>query len=128
MFEPELSKIILDCFFVVYRRLGFGFLESVYGNALCLELQRRDVRAQRQVPIEVVYDGVTVGTYRADIIANDKVLIETKATKVLSAADERQVLNYLKATNIELAFLLHFGPQPRFRRWVLTNSRKPSRE
>lgn len=128
MFEPELSKIILDCFFVVYRRLGFGFLESVYGNALCLELQRRDVRAQRQVPIEVVYDGVTVGTYRADIIANDKVLIETKATKVLSPADERQVLNYLKATNIELAFLLHFGPQPRFRRWVLTNSRKPSRE
>lgn len=124
MYEPELSKVILDSFFAVYRRLGFGFLEAVYGNALCIELQRRGVRVQRQVPIEVLYEGVTVGTYRADVIANGKVLVETKATRVLSPSDERQVLNYLRATSLELAFLLHFGPEPKFRRWLLTNNRK----
>lgn len=124
MLESKLSETILDAFFVVYRTLGFGFLESVYANALCVELQRRGVKAQRQVPVEVMYAGVVVGKYRCDIVADDKVLLETKASKALSAADERQVLNYLRATRIELAFLLHFGPQPRFRRWILTNDRK----
>ena len=126
MLEAQLTEVILAAFFTVYKALGFGFLESVYVNALCVELQRRGVKARRQVPVEVTYEGVVVGTYRCDILVEERVLLEVKAAKALSQADERQMLNYLRATRIELGLLLHFGPQPRFRRWILTNDRKAS--
>jgi GxxExxY protein len=125
MLEPKLSETVVAAFFAVYRALGFGFLESVYANAMAVELARRGVRVRREVPIEVVYEGVVVGVFRCDMLADDKIMIENKASKVLSTADQRQVLNYLRSTRIEIAYLLHFGPQPHFRRWILTNDRKP---
>lgn len=124
MLEAELTGAIIAAFFVVYRGLGYGFLESVYANALCVELRRRGFKVQREVRVEVVYEGVVVGAFRADIVVNDRVLVEVKAAKALSSAEERQVLNYLKSTRLEVALLLHFGPQPRFRRWIFTNDRK----
>ena len=126
MLEAKLSELILDCFFFVYKEFGYGFLENVYANALATELEYRGVQVRRQVPIELQHRGKVVGTYRIDLVADEKVLIEAKSTKQLVEADERQLLNYLKATPIEVGFLLHFGPRPKFLRRVLVTARKRS--
>jgi GxxExxY protein len=115
---------VLAAFFTVYRELGYGFLEAVYVNALYVELTKCGIDVKREVLTEVLYAGVSVGTYRIDVLVAGRIMIEVKSTKTLSDADERQLLNYLKATNIEVGFLLHFGPEPRFRRRILTNDRK----
>ena len=124
MLHAELTDQVLGGFYVVYKDLGFGFLEPVYTNALAVELQFRGLEVQREVPSEVVYRGVVVGRYRADLTVNGRPLIEVKATKTMTDADERQLLNYLKATDVELGLLLHFGPKPAFRRLIHTNDRK----
>ena len=104
--------------------LGFGFLEGIYTSALAVELGHRGLAVVREAPIEVFYRGVLVGRYRLDMTVEDRVLVEAKATKTVSQADERQLLNYLKATNYEVGLLLHFGPTPGFRRLVYANQRK----
>jgi GxxExxY protein len=124
MIEPALSQAILDAFFRVYTELGYGFLESVYANALVVELQANGIACRRQLPFEVVYRGAVVGLYRCDLIVADRVLIEVKAIRVLSEADERQTRNYLKTTKIEVGFLLNFGPKPVFRRFVYSDLQK----
>jgi GxxExxY protein len=124
MLEAALSEQVLSAFFLVYRELGYGFLEAVYVNALFVELTKRGVGVKREVLTEVLYAGVSVGTYRIDLLVGGRIMIEVKSSKTLANADERQLLNYLKATNIEVGFLLHFGPEPRFRRRILTNDRK----
>lgn len=124
MIERDRTEQIIGAFFDVYNNLGFGFLESAYVNALCLELQRRGVQYEREVAIEVQYLGVPIGRYRVDVIVDGRVLVEVKSTKNLTEADTRQVLNYLKATNLEVGLLLHFGPSPKFHRLLYTNDRK----
>ena len=124
MLEAKLSEQILDCFFFVYRQFGYGFLEAVYANALATELEYRGVKVQRQSPVELQHRGKVVGTYRIDLLIDNRVLVEVKSTKQLIEADERQLLNYLKATSVEVGFLLHFGPKPKFLRRVLANERK----
>lgn len=124
MLEKKLSETLLDSFFFVYNEFGYGFLESVYANALATELEYRGVRVRRQVPFELHHRGKQVGRYRADLLVESRVLIEVKSTRNLVEADERQLLNYLKATPIEVGFLIHFGPKPKFFRRILTNDRK----
>ena len=124
MLEAKLSETLLDSFFFVYNEFGYGFLESVYANALATELEYRGCRVERQIPFELHHRGKEVGRYRADLLLENKVLIEVKSTRQLVEADERQLLNYLKATPIEIGFLLHFGPKPKFLRRLLTNDRK----
>lgn len=124
MLEKKLSVTLADSFFFVYNEFGYGFLESVYANAFATELEYRGLRVQREVPFELHHRGKEVGRYRADLLVANKVLIEVKATRQLVEADERQLLNYLKATPIEIGFLLHFGPKPKFIRRILTNDRK----
>ena len=124
MLEATLSAQVLAAFFKVYRELGYGFLEAVYVNALFVELTKRGMDVKREVLIEVMYQGVSVGTYRIDLLVSNRIMLEVKSTKTISDGDERQLLNYLKATTIEVGFLLHFGPEPRFRRRILTNDRK----
>ena len=126
MREARLSETLLDSFFFVYKEFGYGFLESVYANAFATELEYRGLHVQRQVPFELHHRGKEVGRYRADLLLENKVLIEVKSTRQLGEADERQLLNYLKATPIEIGFLLHFGPKPKFLRRLLTNDRKKS--
>jgi GxxExxY protein len=126
MLEAKLSETLLDSFFFVYSDFGYGFLESVYANALATELEYRGIQVQRQVPFELHHRGKEVGRYRADLLVEQRILIEVKSTKQLLEADERQLLNYLKATPIEIGFLLHFGPKPKFLRRLLTNDRKKS--
>jgi GxxExxY protein len=115
---------VIGGFHEVYKDFGFGFLEGVYANAFSVELRCRGLEVVREVPIEVVYRGVSVGNYRADMIVEGRVLVEVKAGKAISEADERQLLNYLKASNCEVGMLLHFGPKPKIRRFIYTNDRK----
>jgi GxxExxY protein len=124
MLHSDVSGPALGAFHVVYKDLGFGFLESVYSNAMSVELRCRGLTVEREVPTEVIYRGVPVGLYRADMRVNDCLLVEIKATKTITDADERQLLNYLKASRIEVGLLLHFGPKPSFRRLIYTNDRK----
>ena len=126
MLESKLSELILDCFFFVYKQFGYGFLEAVYSNALATELEYRGVKVRREVAFELYHRGKRVGVYRSDILVADRVVIEVKSTKQLVEADERQLINCLKATPIEVGFLLHFGPKPKFIRRVLTQRDKHS--
>jgi GxxExxY protein len=124
LIEGALTKEALAAFHVVYGDLGFGFLEGGYANALAVELRYRGLYVEREVLTELVYRGVPVGTYRMDLVVNGKVLIEVKAIRELTEADERQLLNYLRCSGIEVGLLLNFGPKPQFRRRVYTNDRK----
>lgn len=86
----EYHDKIIGAFFAVYNELGFGFLESVYSNAMAIELGKRAIAVRREVPVEVLYKGVGVGTFRVDLLVADAVLVEVKATEALAEACERQ--------------------------------------
>lgn len=118
------TDAVIACFYSVYNSLGYGFLEKVYQNALLQELDKRGIPAEAQVPVTVLYDGRAVDEYYADILVDNKLIVELKATKVLMPEHEAQLLNYLKATEIEVGLLLNFGPKPEIKRKVLDNERK----
>jgi GxxExxY protein len=121
--EEFLSKRTLAAFFEVYRQVGYGFPEAICANGLAVEFEFRGLPFKREVPIEVVYKGVSIGFFRIDFVVGDRILVETKASKELTAADQRQVLNYLKASSFKVGLLLHFGPEKgTFKRFV--HSRK----
>jgi GxxExxY protein len=124
--EEHLTQKILNAFYNVYNRLGFGFLEKVYENALICELQRQNIHGSRQVKIDVFDLGIKVGEYYADIIVENKVILEIKADEGLREEHEAQLINYLRATHIEVGLLLNFGGQAQFKRKVFDNSRKKS--
>jgi GxxExxY protein len=120
----ELTEEIIGAFFAVYNALGYGFLEKVYVNALKLELERHGLKVVREFPIVVRYLEQTVGEYYADLIVNDLVIVEIKATKTLLQEHEAQLLNYLKATHYEVGLLFNFGPKPEQKRRSFDNNRK----
>jgi len=122
--HKELSERVIMAFYDVYNKLGYGFLEKVYENALLMELEKKGLTAESQKPITVTYDGRVVGEYFADIFVEDAILAEIKAVKNLTSEHEAQVLNYLKATDIEVGLLLNFGPKPEVRRKAFNNARK----
>ncbi|WP_321348378.1 GxxExxY protein [uncultured Draconibacterium sp.] len=119
----DLTEAIIKCFYKVYNELGYGFLEKVYHNALLIELQNEELKVESQKPIKVSYQGDVVGEYYADIIVEDVVIIELKATETVTEAHEYQLINYLKATNIEVGLLLNFGKKPEIRRKLFTNKK-----
>ena len=125
MLHKELVYRVVACFLRVYDRLGFGFLESVYRNALAFELERAEIAFEREVLIEVWDLGRRVGRFRADFVVEGVLILEIKATKEIDEADTKQVLNYLRASKAEVALLLHFGPKAFHRRFLYTNDRKP---
>ena len=117
--EKELVYKINSCVFEVYRELGHGFLERVYEKALLIEFNSQRLKAQAQVPIQVHYKGEIVGDYYADLVVEDKVIIELKAQEHLNKAHEAQLLNYLKATKIEVGLLVNFAyPKATVKRFV----------
>lgn len=126
LIKGQLTEGIVGAFYHVHTGIGFGFPEHIYANALAVELDRRGLSVTREVPVEVVYAGVTVGRYRLDMIVDGAVLVEIKSTRTLTTADERQLLSYLKATDLEIGLLLHFGPSAAFKRFVYANARKPN--
>ena len=123
MIQRELTDKILKAFYRVYNTLGYGFLEKVYENAMLLELRDLGLRCERQKPIEVFYKEHQIGEYFADLIVEDCVIIELKAAEGLVEEHEYQLINYLKATEIEVGLLLNFGKKPQFKRKVFTNPR-----
>ena len=122
--HKELTGSILKLFYEVYNELGHGFLEKVYQNALYTELKINGFDVESQKQIKVYYKNVVVGEYYADLIVNDKLILELKATEAITEAHEFQLLNYLKSTNIEVGLLLNFGKKPEFCRKVFQNYRK----
>ncbi len=124
MLHKELTDRIIVCFYKVYTNLGYGFLEKVYENAMLIELNKNGLKAISQYPIKVNYNGVSVGEYFADIIVEDKVIIELKASANLVPENILQLQNYLKATNIEVGLLLNFGKKPEIRRKTFHNNLK----
>ena len=126
LLHKELTDKILQCFFEVYNRLGYGFLEKVYENSLMIELIKRGLYAEKQRPVKVYYEEKIVGDYYADIIVNDTIILELKAAECIIEEHELQLVNYLKATDKEIGLLLNFGKKPEFRRKIFTNDRKQS--
>lgn len=122
--KTDLSNKIIRCFYTVYNKLGFGFLEKVYEKSLFLELQKAGLSVSRQVQLKVYYDSVEVGDYFADIIVEGQIIVEIKAAEGLIEAHETQLINYLKATNIEVGLLLNFGKTPQCKRKVFSNQFK----
>ena len=120
----DVTNAIISAFYTVYNTLGYGFLEKVYGNALLIELKKRGIPASPQHPIIVYCEGNAVGEYIADILIAGGVIVEIKAVKALLPEHEAQLLNYLKATNIEVGLLLNFGPSPQVTRKAFDNERK----
>jgi GxxExxY protein len=124
MKHQALTEEIIKVFYRVYNALGYGFLEKVYENAMMIEFKREGLPAIQQSPINVVYSDQIVGQYFADMIVDEKVIVEIKAKKYLMSEDEAQLLNYLKATDKEVGLLINFGPKPELTRKVFDNSKK----
>jgi GxxExxY protein len=122
--HAALTEKVIGVFFDVYNDLGGGYLECVYQQSMAIALSDAGLAVEREAPIEVRYRGRRVGTFRADLVVEQLVLIETKAARALEDAHARQVLNYLRATDLEVGLLVNFGPRPTFRRWVYRNDRK----
>jgi len=120
----ELTEKIIKIFYKVYNKLGYGFLEKVYENAMMIEFRREDVSVISQSSIKVFYENQIVGEYFADILVDDKVIVEIKAARTLALEHEAQLLNYLKATDFEVGLLLNYGPKPEIKRKVFDNLRK----
>ena len=114
--DDELTKIIIGCAYKVHNRLGPGFLEKVYENALRIELEKQGLRVKQQEPIRVRYDGQEVGEYYADLWVDERVVVELKASQALVKQHEVQLVNYLTATNIDCGLLLNFGSSVQVKR------------
>ena len=122
--HKELTETIIGVFFEVYNELGHGFLESVYEKAFEIALSAKGLDVRRQIQVPVWFRGHRVGDFVADVLVNQLVLLELKAARALDASHEAQILNYLRATEIEVGLLFNFGVKPEFRRLAFDNSRK----
>jgi len=121
LLHKDITDLIIKAFYNVYNTLGYGFLEKVYENAMMIEIRKLGLTARRQVPIKVFYEAEIVGEYFADVIVEENVILELKAAENLREEHECQLINYLKATEIEVGLLLNFGKKPQFKRKIYTN-------
>ena len=120
MKHKELTSKIIECAYKVHNTLGFGFLEVVYQNALLIELIKAGLQAEKEKKIKVYYDNQVIGDYMADIIVEDKVILELKSVKELHPAHSAQLINYLKATSLEIGLLINFGESVEIKRKVFS--------
>jgi len=114
----DLTEKIIKCFYKVYDALGEGFLESVYEKALMIELEDAGIKTESQRSLNVHYKGRLVGDFKADIVIEDKIVIEIKAVSRLAPQHEAQLINYLKATGLKVGLLVNFGEKLEFKRRV----------
>jgi GxxExxY protein len=126
LLHSEVTEAILGGFYAVGRQMGHGFLESVYQAAMFLELTDRGIRVRANVQLPVRYKGRIVGDFKTDLIVEDRVIVEVKAMRAIEPSAEAQLLNYLRASDVEVGLILNFGPRLEFRRRVLENARKVS--
>lgn len=125
MKHEEVTEKIIQAFYKVYNTLGYGFLEKVYLNALYIELISMGLKVNKEIKVLVYYFGNIVGDYNADLIVEDLVAVELKANAFLVLENENQLVNYLKATNLEVGLLLNFGKKPQIKRKIFDNDKKP---
>ena len=124
----ELTEKLIRIFFEVYNELRHGFLESVYEQAFAVSLAENDIFFERQVAIPVWFHGMQVGDFRADLLVEKKVILELKAARAIDSACEKHLLNYLRATNIEVGILFNFGAKAEFKRYLFDNEKKTPRK
>ena len=124
LLHRSITDAILKVYYDVYNELGYGFLEKVYQNAMYFELKSLGYKVEAQKQIKVYFKEQLVGEYFSDLLVEDKVIVELKATELLMNVHIAQIMNYLKATPIEVGLLLNFGEEPEFKRLIYTNDRK----
>ena len=118
--QDPLSERVIGCAWTIQRTLGCGFLEKVYENAMVHECRKAALSVVAQHPIRVIYDGIVVGEFAADLLVEGRLLVELKTVKTLDDIHLAQCLNYLKATGLKVCLLLNFGkPDLEIRRVVL---------
>ena len=117
--HSEVTERLIGIFFEVCNELGYGFLESVYEQAYIIVLASQGISCQQQCPINVSFRGTNVGEFRADLLVESAVIVEMKAVQKLDLSHEKQLLNYLRATDLEVGLLLNFGPSAQIRRLAL---------
>lgn len=122
--QKDITDKVIKSFYYVYNKLGYGFLEKVYENAMVITLKKYDCNVIQQFSAKVYFEGEIVGDYYADLIVNNCVVVELKAGESISESHEAQLLNYLKATDMEVGLLLNFGIKPEFKRKVYSNINK----
>ena len=127
LIRRETTDKVLRAFFDVYNELGYGFLENIYQLALAHRLRLFGADVQLEAGIDVIFDDVVIGQYRADLIVDHNVLIEIKTARRIVQDHQTQLLHYLKSTRIEVGMLLNFGERPEFKRMIFTNDAKDSR-
>jgi len=122
--HKEITDKILKAFYTVYNELGTGFLESVYEKAIALVLKESELKVDSQKQLSVYFRNSIIGEFKPDLIINNCVIVELKAVKAIVPEHEAQLINYLKATEVEVGLLLNFGDKPEFKRIVYENKRK----
>ena|SRR2546423_3717819 len=122
--HQELTEKIIGVFYSVYNELGFGFLESIYKEAMVLALAQESLSVLRDVPTPVYFRHCKIADFKADLLVSGLVILELKAVRVLEPCHEAQLLNYLRSTEIEIGLLLNFGPKPQVKRMAFDNNRK----
>ena len=121
------TDAILSAFYEVYNELGAGFLESVYEAAMAIVLGTMRIDVERQAQVGVRFRDAVIGSFRIDLVVGSRVAVEIKAAKTVDPAHEAQLLNYLRATDLEVGLLLNFGARPEFKRLAYSNDRKRTR-
>ena len=116
--DRELTESVIGAFYEVYNELRYGLLESLYSEALARELVARGHRVGREVRVQIHYKGEPIGLQRIDMIVDERLVVEVKSTHDLSKSSHRQVLSYLRGSRLQLALLLHFGPEAKFYRII----------
>ena len=124
MLHEKITEKIISAYYKVYNTLGYGFLEKVYENAMAIELRKAGVQVSQQKNIKVYYESEEVGDYFADLSVENVVIVELKAAKEICEKHEAQLINYLRATTIEVGLLLNFGIEPEFKRKIFHNHLK----
>jgi GxxExxY protein len=125
--HAELTERLIGIFFNLYNEIGHGFLESVYEQAFSMVLAENGIFFERQIGIPVWFHGQKIAEFRADLLVDGKVLIELKTGRDIDSAWEKQLLNYLRATDVEVGLLFNFGPTAQFKRYAFENERKNPR-
>jgi len=128
LLEADRVQSIIGAFYAVYNYYGFGLAESVYLGALEVELRRCGHVVERELAVEVRYHDVHVAWQRLDLVVDDRIIIESKATENLPSYAKRQLVAYLRATTFQVGVLLHFGPEPQFWRFIDFPKRVPRTE
>ena len=126
--HSELTEKLIGIFFAIHNELGHGFLECIYEQAFSVLLAENGIFFERQIAVPVWFHKKQIGEFRADLLVDRKVILELKTGRDIEPAWEKQLLNYLRATDIEVGLLFNFGPTEQFRRYVFENEKKNPRE